>query len=187
MDLTRLGLQSVCPLIVDDNAQSLDVLAAMLVGLGMTRITRCASASEARDVLEAQTFDFMLIDYEMPTESGVDLLARVRSDPASANFTTPVILVSATTPKVKVEAARDSGANFLLTKPIAPNVLLDRLRWVARSKRPFINLDCYRGPDRRFHAQPLPEGMEERRASLIGLTQQGERAMSQNEIDSLFS
>lgn len=184
---TRLGLKGVEPLIVDDNNQSLEVVAAILMGFGVNRTTRCNSAQEARVLLAERPFDVVIVDCEMPEEDGFSLVRHLRSDPQGANFTVPILMMSAVTPQSKVELGRDYGANFTIAKPVSPAVLLERLLWIAQSQRLFISNAGYSGPDRRFHTVPLPEDLSERRNADLALTAKPERALSQNEIDGLFA
>jgi len=44
-----------------------------------------------------------------------------------------------------------------LKKPVSPQVLFDRILWVARVPRPFIDAGVYVGPDRRFKAEKPPD------------------------------
>src|SRR5665213_2141524 len=63
-----------------------------------------------------------------------------------------------------VERARDCGSNIVLAKPVSPQSLLERIIWIAREKRPFVNCGSYMGPDRRFHDTGPPAGVQGRRA-----------------------
>lgn len=184
---TRLGLKGVEPLIVDDNSQSLEVVTAILMGFGINRATKCNSAAEARDVLVSRVFDVVIVDCEMPDEDGFSLVQQIRSDPNGANFTVPILMMSAVTPQSKVEAGRDCGANFTIAKPVSPTTLLERMLWIAQSQRMFISDQGYTGPDRRFHTVPLQDGVSERRNADLELTSKPERALSQDEIDGLFT
>lgn len=186
-DSTKLGLKSVLPLIVDDNNQALEVLASILMGFGVNHTQRAHNVEEATIAARRQSFDFILVDYEMPVEDGLVLVRRIRDDPGNVNFTTPIIMVSSATPRDRVEEARDIGVDFMIAKPVIPGVLLDRIRWVARASRSFVNVNAYRGPDRRFHTVPLQDGVSERRAQDLALTSVPTKALSQNEIDELFS
>ncbi|MBX9574816.1 MAG: response regulator [Caulobacteraceae bacterium] len=183
----KLGLHGVNPLIVDDNSQALEVMAAIMMGFGVNKTVRAQSAAEAFELAARTVFDVILIDYEMPEEDGLSLVRRLRSDPGGPNFTAPIIMVSANTPESRVGHSRDAGANFMIAKPVSPGVLLERLKWIARSGRQFVNTDTYRGPDRRFHTVPLPEGLEERREADLALTAVPDKALSQDEIDGLFT
>lgn len=184
---TRLGLKSVEPLIVDDNSQSLEVVSAILMGFGINKSAKCNSVAEAREALSKKVYDLVIIDCEMPDEDGFALVRHIRSDPNGANFTVPILMMSATTPQSKVEMARDTGANFTIAKPVSPTTLLERMLWIAQCNRMFISDPGYTGPDRRFHRVPLPEGATERRNAEIELTAKPERALSQDEIDGLFA
>lgn len=184
---TRLGLKGVEPLIVDDNNPSLEVVTAILMGFGINRATKCNSAAEAREVLLSRVFDVVIVDCEMPDEDGFSLVRHIRSDPNSANFTVPILMMSAVTPQSKVEAVRDSGASFTIAKPVSPTTLLERMLWIGQSQRAFISDPGYCGPDRRFHTVPLQEGVSERRGADLELTAEPERALSQDEINGLFS
>jgi hypothetical protein len=50
-----------------------------------------------------------------------------------------------------------------VAKPISPRIIMERLIWVARENRQFLQTDSYAGPDRRFHDEGLPEGVPGRR------------------------
>ena len=52
----------------------------------------------------------------------------------------------------------------MVAKPLVPAVLLERMLWVARSNRKFVESEAYVGPDRRFRAAGPPEGVAGRRA-----------------------
>ena len=131
---TRLGLKGVAPLIVDDNVQSLDLVSAILMGFGINKAVKCGSAAEARDALLTRAFDLIIVDCEMPDEDGYKLIRHIRGDPQAPNFTAPVLMMSALTPRSKIEAARDGGANFTIAKPVSPTTLLQRMLWIAQSR-----------------------------------------------------
>lgn len=183
---TRPGWRTVETLVVDSNPQSMDLTGAILRGLGIGRMTRCASAAQAREAFHQVAFDLILIDADMAEGEAFALMSDLRGANGGVNFTTPVLMLSAETSMARVAMARDAGAAFLIAKPVAPAVLWDRLVWIAQSNRPFVDSGGYRGPDRRFRLAPPPRGVEERRASVLKLVASPERALSQNEIDGLF-
>lgn len=184
--LSRLKLSKARILVVDDSAQAMELLSQILLGFGVTQARKCADTGEATKLAEAESFDLVLVDQEMPAETGADFCRRLRGDPKGRNYTTPVIVLSGLPSRETVAMARDAGAHFVLAKPIVPGVLLDRIDWIARNHREFITSDSYRGPDRRFQNQALPEGTEERRSETLKMLEAPERALSQDEINALF-
>ncbi len=184
--LTRLNLSKAKILMVEDNANGMEILAQILLGFGANMTTKCTSTAEARRALEQETFDLALIDDEMPGDTGRELISAIRCDPQGRNYTVATILLSSHASKTKVTQARDSGANFVVSKPITPAVLISRIEWIARETRQFIVSDNYRGPDRRFKSVPLKPDQPERRADALRLIAEPEKALSQDEISSLF-
>ena len=183
---TRMGLRAVEPLIVNDSAQSLEMMSALMMGFGVTRSTKVHTAAEARAAMMRTTFDVILMDSELPGQDGLSLVRHVRNDREGPNFSAPIILLSVDTARPKVERARDAGVNFVIAKPVSATVLLERLLWIAQGRRLFVDAESYRGPDRRFQTLPMPDGVAERRESDLRLAATPERAMSQDEIDGLF-
>tara|TARA_R110002124_G_scaffold29919_9_gene103546 strand:+ start:2745 stop:3314 length:570 start_codon:yes stop_codon:yes gene_type:complete len=182
----RLDLRRANALLVDDNPQSLDLLAQVLAGFRMREIKSCRSAAEARDIVNSQGFDLILIDFEMPDEDGLSLVRHIRSQQQLPNYTTPIVILHGFTPAGMVSRARDAGANMVVRKPIAPSILLSRIEWIARNDREFVAADGYNGPDRRFRHVPLDEDREERRADALALVSDPTRALSQDEVSALF-
>jgi CheY-like chemotaxis protein len=180
----RLDLSKATVLVIDDSAHAMEIASQIFLGFGVRQIQRAASAEEGCKLSDSTAFDLILVDAELPEASGFDYVRKVRRD--GLNRSTAIILVSGFTPKSKVEEARDSGANVVLTKPLIPGALLDHISAMSRSTRQFVRSDTYCGPDRRFHNRPLQPGQEERRADSLALIAQPERALSQSEINSLF-
>ena len=53
----------------------------------------------------------------------------------------------------------------MIVKPFSPVTLLERIVWVSRDQRPFLEVGDYFGPDRRFR-DGSPPG-DERREQMI--------------------
>lgn len=159
----RINLERARVLIVDDNPFSLSILASALHGFGVQTIHRCGSAGEAKRLARNQALDLVIVDCNMPETDGFDFVDWLRHSNLEPNAYTAVVMVTGHTQRAKVHKARDCGANFIVAKPITPRVLLDRILWVARDPRPFVEVGRYLGPDRRHKQQPPPAGVDDRR------------------------
>jgi CheY-like chemotaxis protein len=185
---TRINLEKVSVLIVDDSAPSLDLLAQVVSGFGVKTLQRAESAKVAQVELRERTFDLVISATNMAGVDGYELVRWLRRGGLEANRYVPVILVSGHTPPSQVFKARDSGANFTVAKPITPKVLLERILWAAREERQFIECDSYLGPDRRFKNEGPPIGVEGRRRDDLP-PELGDLAgdnMSQDQINALM-
>ncbi len=139
-----------------------DLMAQILFGMGFGAVARCASVSAAQEHCAAHLVDLVLCDGELDEVDGYDFVAWLRRAKMEPNSYTPVIMLAAHTPPSKIQKARDCGANFVIAKPIAPSVLLDRIIWIAREARPYIACKTYAGPDRRFNELGPPDTGERR-------------------------
>lgn len=185
-----INLVSSRTLIVDDNTRALEILAAILMGFGVGAIARAASSSEAKLELQRQVFDIVFVDANMPGVNGFDLVEWIRCQNREAVRMVPVIIITAHTPRRLVGRARDCGANYVIAKPLAPRVVLDRLIWVSESSRPFVECEAYVGPDRRWKNEGPPEFEPEGRRrsdkpASVGQFQ-GEN-LTQEELGALFA
>ena len=148
-------------MVIDDSPFALELTAQAVLGFGIKVRHACSSAAEAIAVLRDHPVDLILVDCEMPGMSGYEFVRWLRRSGLEPNAFAPVIMTAAHVRRSKVSEARDCGANFLITKPFSASVLRERLVWVARDARPFLEVGDYFGPDRRFRSEPW-EGLERR-------------------------
>ncbi len=165
-DSAVFNLTSAITMVVDDSSFGLDLTTEALRGFGIQTRYICHSAGEAMEILKESTVDLILVDCEMPGMDGHELVRWLRGSRIDPNAYVPVIMTAGHVRKSKVKAVRDCGANFLVTKPFSAVSLLERLVWVARDTRPFLETGSYKGPDRRLtEAEPRPA--DERRADMV--------------------
>ncbi|WP_447910022.1 response regulator [Brevundimonas bullata] len=148
-------------MVIDDSPFALELTAQAVLGFGIKVRHSCSSAADAIAVLRDHPVDLILVDCEMPGMSGYEFVRWLRRSGLEPNAFAPVIMTAAHVRRSKVSEARDCGANFLITKPFSAGVLLERIVWVARDARPFLEVGDYFGPDRRFRSEPW-EGLERR-------------------------
>ncbi len=164
-DNAIVNLTGAVTMVVDDSAFALDLTTQALMGFGIRTRHACLGAAEAMEVLKEQNVDLLVVDCDMPGIDGFELVRWLRRSGLEPNAFVPVIMTAAHIRRPRVTEARDCGASFIITKPFSAATLLERIVWVARDGRPFLEVGDYFGPDRRFRTTPAPR--EERRADLI--------------------
>ncbi len=80
--------------------------------------------------MERQKPDLLLLDIMLPGESGLDILKKLRSQPATQSL--PVIMLTARTSEYDVVSGLDAGADDYMTKPFGIMELLSRVKAVLR-------------------------------------------------------
>lgn len=168
-DSAVLNLSKAIVMVVDDDPFSMEISIQSMLGFGAHVRYACRDAKAAIDVLGDYDVDLIIVDCEMPGMDGYDFVRWLRRANREPNSFVPVIMTASHVKKSKVTKARDCGANFLVTKPFSPAVLLERIVWSAKDGRPFLQVGEYFGPDRRFRKDPPPETGERRKGPGLGV------------------
>jgi len=159
-----INLTGAVTMVVDDSAFAAEITSSALLGFGIKTRYTCRSGAEAITILGEAEIDLLVVDCEMPGMSGFELVEQLRRS-GPPNAFVPVIMTAAHIRRSMVSTARDCGANFIITKPFSAATLLERIVWVARDGRPFLEVGEYFGPDRRFRVSDPPG--DERRSDAI--------------------
>lgn len=156
-------------LIVDDNQYMRQLIGHMLRAFDVGMVLHATNAKDAFDEISQTTVNCMIVDWLMPKMTGLEFVHHVRTSPQSPKPDIPIILCSGHTEKARVLEARDCGVSEVLTKPVSPRSLMEKLDAAMNHPRPFIISPSYTGPDRRRRKNPKYDGIERRRS--IGLQQ----------------
>ncbi|MEI9993718.1 MAG: response regulator [Rhizomicrobium sp.] len=162
MGQARLNLKSVTTLLVDSDLFTRGLVAQMLRGFGMDSPTVCESGAQARHHLLHHYADLVILEADLPDMPSADFIRWIRRQEKSPFRFVPIIAMSGYTQLRLVSTVRDAGANLVVKKPVSPAALYDRIAWVARTARPFIEAGDYIGPDRRFKDTPPLDGVFKR-------------------------
>jgi DNA-binding response OmpR family regulator len=112
-------------LVVDDHPALAELVAIHIRRGGMEPVT-CLGGRQALDALAAESFDAVILDVMMPDVTGYDVLAHIRSTPATAIL--PVILLTAKAMPEDIERGLLLGANSYVVKPFKGRDLVNRVR-----------------------------------------------------------
>ena len=80
--------------------------------------------------MEEKKPDLVLLDIMLPGESGLDILKKLRGQPATAAL--PIIMLTARTSEYDVVTGLDAGADDYISKPFGIMELLSRVKAVLR-------------------------------------------------------
>jgi DNA-binding response OmpR family regulator len=82
--------------------------------------------AEGIDLARSERPDLVISDIMMPKVSGLELVAALKGDDATAAI--PIILLSAKAQSGDLKAGLEAGADDYVTKPFEPLDLVDRVR-----------------------------------------------------------
>ena len=116
-------------LVIDDESGILDTLRILLKNEGFAVVTALGGKA-GLEQLAAQAPDIVLSDVRMPSVTGLDILAAVRTQSAE----TPVVLMTAQATLQSAIQAVNEGAFYYLQKPFRNDELVAILRRAAETR-----------------------------------------------------
>ncbi len=117
-------------LIIDDFATMRKIERNILGQLGIKNVDEADDGTTALPKIQQTKYDVILLDWNMPQMSGLELLKAVRADPNIKNV--PIIMVTAEALKDNIVAAAQAGVNDYVVKPFTAAVLEDKLAKVLK-------------------------------------------------------
>jgi len=109
----------------EDNPLNAEVMRAVLSARPQIRLDVYARAADGLAAIQQEPFDLLLLDMSLPDAHGIDVLRRLKTDPATQPM--PVIVVSADTIADHLREALRAGALAYIAKPIERAQALEKI------------------------------------------------------------
>ncbi len=122
-------------LIVDDEAPILTLLRYNLEKAGW-RVLEASDGQEGLTVAREEHPDIVVLDWMLPSLSGLEICRRLRRDAELA--ATPIVMLTARGEEADRVRGLELGADDYLAKPFSPAELLARMQAVMRRIRPAL-------------------------------------------------
>lgn len=120
-----MGLQNRSVLIVDDDPDMRILIRKILETAGMV-VIEAESVRQAFEVAKKSVPHLVILDLQMPGESGLRFLEKKAGFPTFQGI--PVMVVSAVTDRESIYSAIASGAADYLIKPFSTSILIQKVR-----------------------------------------------------------
>ena len=113
-------------LLVEDDERLAQLVADALTRAGW-QVTHSGRGDEGEALIRAGGFDVVLLDGHLPGKDGFDVLRDVRRD-----FPGRIVMLTARDDDIDQVLGLEGGADDYIAKPVAPRVLLARLKALMR-------------------------------------------------------
>jgi two-component system chemotaxis response regulator CheY len=97
-----------------------------MAGFDEAEFIEAANGREALAVVTDKAPGLVISDFKMPEMDGLELLCRIKENPAFRDL--PVVMITSFANQAKIEELRASGAFAVLQKPVTPELLHKVLR-----------------------------------------------------------
>ena len=126
-----MGIESTRFLVVDDFSTMRRIVRNLLKELGFVNVQEAEDGVQALIKLRADTFDFVVSDWNMPNMTGIDLLRAIRADAKLKHL--PVLMVTAEAKRENIIEAAQAGASGYVVKPFTAATLDEKLKKIFQN------------------------------------------------------
>jgi CheY-like chemotaxis protein len=119
MTLFRPGKKTI---LIADDEPSLRLLVTATIASDQIDVLEAADGDEAWSSIIQHHPDLVLLDVQMPGQTGVELTRRIRAHPSLTGMR--IVILTSKAQAADVESGLAAGADLYLTKPFSPLSLL---------------------------------------------------------------
>jgi two-component system chemotaxis response regulator CheY len=117
-------------LIVDDMSTMRRIVKNILKQLGFNNMQEAENGQEALEKLRADTYGFVVSDWNMPVMTGIDMLRAIRADEQLKHI--PVLIVRAEAQKDNLIEATQAGVSTYIVKPFTAETMQEKLNTIFK-------------------------------------------------------
>jgi two-component system chemotaxis response regulator CheY len=117
-------------LVVDDMSTMRRIVKNIMKQLGYANVDEAENGKDALDKLKAESFGFVISDWNMPVMTGIELLRAIRSDDKLKAL--PVLMVTAEAQKENLVEAIQAGVSNYIVKPFTAEVLQEKMNKIFK-------------------------------------------------------
>ncbi len=136
-------------MLVDPDSNVRDSLRSVLHHNGFRKLSAAATWAEIRQRLEKTPPDLLITEVDLSDGDVCALIHQLRHQDVGTDPFLPIIALSREPTPDMVKRVINSGADFLLGKPVSADQLTSRIRLLVDCRKPFVVTSNYIGPDRR--------------------------------------
>lgn len=117
-------------LVVDDMSTMRRIVKNIMKQLGFANVEEAENGQDALGKLRADTFGFVISDWNMPVMTGIDMLRAIRADEKLKAI--PVLMVTAEAQKENLIEAIQAGVSNYIVKPFTAEVVQEKMNKIFK-------------------------------------------------------
>ncbi|MBI4001040.1 MAG: chemotaxis response regulator CheY [Nitrospira defluvii] len=117
-------------LVVDDMSTMRRIVKNILKQLGFNNLEEAENGQDALTKLHADSYGFVVSDWNMPVMMGIDLLRAIRADEKLKKI--PVLMVTAEAQKENLMEAVKAGVSNYVVKPFTAETMQEKINKIFK-------------------------------------------------------
>jgi two-component system, chemotaxis family, chemotaxis protein CheY len=146
---SEIRIDNLGILLADDSVYMRKMTRTMLMNIGAKSIYEADDGVAALDIIRTANPDVAILDWELPVLNGPQVIRIVRSPGVFPKPNLPIIMLTATAYRRRVQEAMRLGVHEFLVKPTSPKALRDRLLSILIKPRPMVQIGKFYVPEPR--------------------------------------
>ena len=117
-------------LVVDDSPTMRRIVCNALRDIGYNEVVEAEDGQDALEKLDAQPFEFVITDWNMPNMNGLDLTKTIRSHAQFGEL--PILMITTRGMQEDVIAAMQARVNNYIVKPFTSKILQEKIDMILK-------------------------------------------------------
>lgn len=175
----QMAFEGLHAVVAEDSQHMRTLLRSMLRALGFAKVAAESNGADALRVITDGWPDVILLDWNMPGLSGIDVFRAIRALPDPL-CRVPVMMVTAHASPERLLLSRKLGVNSFLCKPVSIEALEPRLLKIIQDPHLLHHHDAPRPTFTKNHPAPEPA----KKAGPVKTATEGE---GENNMESFYA
>lgn len=141
-------------LVVDGSQYTRKLTRMMLMNIGAKTVYEASDGVAALDLIRTANPDVAFVDWDLPVLSGPQVIRIIRSPGVFPKPSLPIVMLTQSAQRSRVQAAMNLGVHEFLVKPTSPKALRDRLLSILVKPRAMMQVGENYVPEPRRLAAP---------------------------------
>ena len=117
-------------LVVDDSPTMRRIVCNALREIGYETLVEAEDGQDALEKLNADAFEFVITDWNMPNMNGLDLTKTIRSHDSLSEI--PILMITTRGMQEDVIAAMQARVNNYIVKPFTAKILREKIDMILK-------------------------------------------------------
>ena len=146
----RFDAREVKPLIVDSNRFNRNLMSEIMRTINVLQVDFARTDKDVVRMLDERRCTVVFLEWsELNEMDSLEIVRMIRKLNEDYCRRVPIIASSSTFTREQLIEGRNQGIDEFLRKPCSPNDVVNRLKMVIETPRPFVDSKAYVGPCRR--------------------------------------
>ena len=147
--LIKPSISNVSTLVMNTNPNIVSIIKSTLLSHGIKNVATCDSVQTLEEQLPELIPDLIIVELSAPADEVFDIAKSIRLGGHGCNPYAVLVALTEDTRSEFIGKTLSAGFDDVIAAPISIKLLVERLIYLTKNRKPFVMAPSYVGPDRR--------------------------------------